>query len=202
MKREEALALAVKIGKLIMSGTKNLSRLPLRKILALPHPSLYKDLGWFSEDLKPKVHEILLFGPATFDDASDLDGLDLIMLDNGFYSQIFQNEFETGVLYRGHLYRSAKENLKNLLENWFVYDDFYTAEICMEKVALHIFPLSILGDDEERRRLSEQRRNLDFFRYIFSSTLRFELDGDQTLRRVDLGYFGRRYRADILDLIE
>jgi predicted nucleotidyltransferase len=137
-----------------------------------------------------EIREILIFGSLARRQLIVGD-VDLIVLDDGFYSPSFEAR-------QSDAYRELPGNLSKLLSQWFELPlNRDPAERALKRpVDLHILPKEILWDKKVRTRLSRQHRDRKFFKNAFSSLLRFN-EEERAFEPTDLKTLIRHHRPPI-----
>lgn len=199
MKRTEALEWAEKIAWLICSGSNQVGKTAVGKQSLMGMLSVMVALEkQDAHAFNPKVEEIVLFGSAAqVDDSDEVGDLDLMIFDNGFYSNILSVEsgdkltLDSGAKF-------LRDNLTRLLEGWFGFsrDDPAIREILeVPLVDLHVLPITVFTDPSRRREIAAKHRDPDFFENASSAMMRFNKTAGKFVP-VSIGYFEQRRSDD------
>lgn len=175
MKKIDAINKAIDIAKLITTGVIKLNNTPKKDLPLLANLPLIKigsDLNNGKEPnlehLTPKVFEILIFGSTANKKNDEVGDLDLIVFDNGFFSDFFTSKKEND------MYANLSENLELMLNGWLGYD-MNTISYLFENddIDLHVLPLQMLKSNELRKQLASNHHDPLFFENAFSSIMRY-----------------------------
>ena len=201
MKQSEALLWARKIARIIRSGADRVGKTRIKdQGLMATLSIMLAARSQNSEALNPAIEEIVLFGSAARPDnpGAWVDDIDLMMFDNGFYSNILsvepmgrRMEKDSGSLF-------LQENLTMLLKGWFQFSesDQEVREILeIPLVDLHVLPIAIFTDKDRQRAITSKHHDPQFFENAFSAMRRFDPATEQFVP-VDLDYFQHRRPAD------
>ncbi len=197
MRHDEAMSYATRIAKLLVRGGQKIGgtktgRLGFMSSVAVMVAARKGDPDAFD----PAVKEVLLFG-STARGEDRVGDVDLILLDQGFYSNLFQFERETTqdtrFRARRDWYGYLRSNLGRMLEDFFGFSQ-ETPEVgeMLEKVKtdLHVLPLSIFADPAKRAEIAGKHKDPQFFQNVFSKVLRFNFE-TETFEPVSLEYFAK-----------
>lgn len=203
MRHEEAMDCARRIANLILRGARNTGRTlvreqPLMAALSIMAAAEHKDVDAFD----PAVQEIVLFG-STARGESDPSDIDLMLFDKGFYSNVLSFEPTEGMSSKTDWYHKLQENLKLLFEGWFGFTEDSLPEVrpILDEtlVDLHVLPTAIFTNPVRREEIAAKHFDPRFFQNAFSSMQRFD-PATHDFVPVDLGYFERKYNADLSGL--
>jgi hypothetical protein len=176
MELNKTLTTATTIANLLMRESARLGAcavrdLPLMGTLSIISAAKTGDFAAFD----PKIKEIILFG-STARGENDPGDIDLMVFDNGFYSNVIG--FEPGEQNDGENYSSwggqLQENLTAILEGWFGYGGSNVRQFDDVLVDLQILPIAILTDPVKRGEVSKKHFDPRFFENAFSTILRFD----------------------------
>lgn len=179
--RASAMEQATATARMLFSGAAMLGRLSLRQapLLAwLPFLKLGADARQGKEsDFKacnPAIYEILLFGSVATQ-AEDVSDVDLMLLDNGFYSMLFRDKEDQS---KHHLPESKAEALRQNLELLFGGYMGCGADV-VDRLApiptdLHVLPLTVVTDKTVRESVARQHRDPHFFDNVFKCMMRYD----------------------------
>lgn len=202
MNKKGALEQAEGIAKLIKIGTNKLKRIEFR------HLPVFSTLPWikYTDDLKkdkgvnPKVldstiFEILIFGSVANKDNGSVGDIDMVLIDNGFYSTFFKCGCENE-----DWYHDLKDNLDELLNGWFELgtskiEEFWVPDII--DVDLHILPVKLFKSREFRQEVANKHKDPEFLNNCFGTMLRYF--GGKFVP-VNLPYFEKRFGCELSDL--
>jgi predicted nucleotidyltransferase len=186
MERSVALEKVKTAANLITKGARKIENtqpknLPLMATLPLLSVSEgFEDPGI----IDPDIREILLFGSLAR--GNDWVGdIDMMILDEGFYSNFFTAPNEVTEPW----YEDLGYNLGELLTQWFDFDpeDPKVNELMRSTpVDLHVLPADILYSGAKRDELLEHHHDPDFFENAFSDLMRFDGDGFVSIDRSHL----------------
>lgn len=197
MRREDALAQAAKIARLIIDGSRKLGGTPLNELPLLATLPLLAiaSKGVWAPQLDPRIDEILIFGSVARDEDTVGD-IDMMVLDRGFYSSSFQSRIERVASRNTDWYQSLDDNLRELLTGWFGLDETNEAvvEALAESVDLHILPLELLRSSAVKQKIAKHHRDPEFFENAFSHVLRWER-WTSSFEPTTLAYIEERYHV-------
>lgn len=196
MKLNQTLETATAIAHLLMLGSTELGRcciknLPLMGALSIISAGKSGDHNAFD----PKIKEIILFG-STARGENEPGDIDLMVFDNGFYSNILG--FEPGEQVDGEFSSSwggqLQENLHALLEGWFGYEGSAVSQFNDVCVDLQVLPITILTDPVKRGEVGKKHFDPCFFENAFSVILRFD-KSEMKFVRTTLEELEQKYQA-------
>ena len=202
MKRIEAIEKATKIAGLIREGVnrikydtamKDLPLLAMLPLLALGEDlKSSKDVDFNS--LCPKVFEVLIFGSVAREDSEDVGDIDIMVLDNGFFSKFFSCK------HKDDWYLGLSENLHLLLTGWLGYSDDELLDV-LDGVDtdLHVLPLEMLKSENLRKKIALKHRDPLFLQNAFSSMLVHDRVSHE-LNPSSIGYLEGKYKTDLADI--
>lgn len=178
IKRIEAIEMALNIACLVKQGVCKLRE---------------KAWVWDGENHLPHILEFLIFGSAAQrQDEEEVGDLDMILIDNGYFSK----DFTSGSTY-GDWYALLQNNLTVLLSEHFSDNGDVAKELMESRVDLHILPLKFFKDKKYRHEVAMDHKDPFFFQNCFSSMLRLKGFG---FVPVNIGYFEKKYFCKLDDL--
>lgn len=175
MKREDAFARATQVARLITNGNRRLGNTPLNQLpLLATLPFLTTGGLCLTGEANPFIQEILIFGSVARREA-EVGDIDMMILDGGFYSSVFQGRTEHAASRYTDWYQCLGENLRELLIGWFGFEETDEAvmEVLAEPVDLHILPAALLLNSGLRQKIAEHHRDPQFLDNAFSDLLRY-----------------------------
>ena len=207
MKLQDALDSAVKIAEMIHEGNRRVSRSTINELPLLAHiPLLLLGSKKVSiSQIDPSISEILIYGSVARGE-EEVGDIDMMVLDGGYYSSIFQDRLQDGNM-TGHRkgtsdwYRLLTDNLHELLTGWmsFEADEQRMAEIADIDVDLHVLPLTLLTHGNVRNEIASKHSDHRFLQNAFSSILRYNR-ATRKFEEIELGYLEKRYDCDLSTL--
>jgi hypothetical protein len=129
--------------------------------------------GGRAEEACPVLEEILIFGSVTDPERRTVGDLDMMLLDNGYFSRVFQ------AMKSGATYGSLKNNFYFLEEGWFRRCPIGDNPKASPPVDLHVLPATVLTDETVRAAIGEKQTDPQFFENAFSRLLRFDSESGQ-----------------------
>jgi hypothetical protein len=199
MKRTEAIEKAKVIAKLIKKGVAKLRRTPINNlpILAmLPWLKASSDIESGEDSdfdcLVPEVFEIFIFGSVA-GKKDEVGDIDILILDNGFFSKFFNRGYEKGK----DQYEELSENLNLLLTGWLGYKESKVSDIINVDTDLQILPFEMLKSEKLRSDIASRHSDPFFLQNAFSTLLRF--DGGELIP-VDIAYLEEKHAVNLSDL--
>jgi hypothetical protein len=197
---KRALEFAARIAKFLINGGRQIGlcatgdllkgKHGLMTALSVMSASCSQDVG----ALNPHFLEVILFGSAA-EDGKIPNDVDLMVIDEGFYSNILAYNGRTSLYRRGG---AAEANLIRLASGWFGLDENEPEmrEVLDEtNVDVVVLPVSVFTDVSRRCEISRRQPDPDFFDNAFRHMMRFDEDSGQFVR-VDLAYFEEKYAID------
>jgi len=194
----KALDLAVRVANLLKEGGRYLSaNIPIQQYDLMTDLSVMRAVDKL-RSLDPNIEEIILFGSAAKDGTEPRD-LDLMVFDQGFYSNVFLADINNQKYGEGN---SVETNFLNLLTTWFGYheDTPKIHDILKETdIDLLVLPLAVFTNKMKRQEIADRQYDPEFFQNAFSSMMRFDDETGQFVK-IDLSYFELKYRVDLSEL--
>ena len=204
MKRIEALQKAHEIARLILNGTHRLGRmrigqLPLLSLLPFITLKAKADKneqwgGDVIDTLNPHIYEVILFGSAADERNVEVNDIDLMIIDTGFFSQILRFPPDCD-----DWYEMLSDNLELFLDGFLGYQSENIQEILGNPVDLHVLPIQLLRSKDFRSEVGSKHKDPKFLRNCFSLMLRY----DQTSQKfvpVNIAQLEEQYKTDLSDL--
>ncbi|MFA6908365.1 MAG: hypothetical protein WC289_00580 [Patescibacteria group bacterium] len=141
----------------------------------------------------PEIYEIFLFGSTADTNVRDVHDVDLMVIDNTYYSRHFEppRGFESW-------YEHLSGNLAALLSR-LGYQEQEGRKLCNFHVDLHVLPLSVLLDKDFRFAMGSRHKDPQFFKNCFSVIMRFD-QASRSFVRVTIEELERKYNTDLTDL--
>jgi len=147
--------------------------------------------------LTPKIYEIILFGSVAAGKKMPND-IDLIILDNGHFSNFFPRITEHHV--EEDAYEWLGDNLIWLMVGWFGVSEEQVHEILEGvEVDLHVLPIDLLKSQDFRIKITEKHKDPNFFKNAFQGAMRFDRSKKQ-FEPLTLEYLEKQYRCHLDDL--
>lgn len=201
MKRIEAVEKATKIATLIREGVSNLKHTTLKDLpllAMLPFIKLEADAKAGKEmnldSLDPRVFEILIFGSVANESQEEVGDIDIMVLDNGFFSNFFSCK------HKDDWYMELSENLHLLLTGWLGYSEEEVADTLKGvDTDLHVLPLKMLKSEKLRVEIARKHSDPRFFQNAFSSMLVQDRVSHE-LNQSSMGYLEGKYKTNLSDL--
>lgn len=200
MKLTYAFEKAEVIAGMIRKGVSSLRRRAIKDLplLAwLPLLTLKTDLDEGKEpdydNLEPRVHEILIFGSIA-EGREEVGDIDMMVIDNGFFSRFFTSDSK-----KADWYEELSDNLEMFLTGWLDCQNEEVEKLESLSVDLHILPVKMLGSMDVRNEIASKHKDPDFLKNCFGKMLRYS-EPDGKFVPVNLGYFEKRYNANLDDL--
>lgn len=178
MKREAALDDATRIGNLIKQGEQKLLDTAPKDLPLLARIPLFV----FSEGIEnsrvidPTICEILLFGSVANESIKNVNDIDLMMLDRGFYSTFFLKKVES----EGRISSSGspvlRNNLEELLIGWFGFrrEMPHVDMAIRSDIDLHVMKIDVLWSTQKREAVADHHVDPNFFENALSRIMRFD----------------------------
>lgn len=200
MEKEQALETAKEIASLIFLGAGKLKHTTMQDaplLAMLPFIKLSADAREDKEldlnILNPHIFEVLVFGSTANGNQDCVSDIDIVIIDNGFYS----NFFECGCD-KEDWYMELSDNLEILLSGFMGMKD-EAEKLTDVPVDLHVFNVKMFKSEDLRKEILSKHKDPNFLRNCFSATLRFNRPNN-TLEPVNLTYFEKRYNTKLTDL--
>ncbi|HLD26116.1 MAG TPA: hypothetical protein VJC05_03685 [Candidatus Andersenbacteria bacterium] len=165
---------ASRLGKRSLNQAPLLAWLPFLKLGADARQGKDSDVN----ACNPAICEILLFGSLATQ-TEDVGDVDLMVLDNGFYSMLFMDQCDRKKsLLPDSKDQGLQDNLGLLLEGYMGYDDDLINRLSPIPTDLHVLPHTVVTDEALRAEVARQHRDPQFFENAFKCMMRY----DRTLR--------------------
>lgn len=137
-----------------------------------------------------EIYEILVYGSLARSESTQVNDIDLMILDDGIISDWFKPPVM--VHSRDDWYKDLRDNLRTLLVEICESPEKELRDILDIPCDLHAFPIGMLDHPGVRQKIANQHRDPKFLQNAFRHMLRYDFNAQQFVP-CDLTYFENKY---------